>query len=121
VGKSSRSALMVAGLLENYCTCLETILLRISQFFENDLTPERWHSDLLERMTIRIEGVRIPAVSDVNYPRLLELLKFRHFRRYYFELEYDWDSLEFLTKKLNEAHPVVLADLGRFDRFLASL
>ena len=29
--------------------------------------------------------------------------------------------LEFLTKKLNEAHPVVVADLDRFDRFLASL
>ncbi len=121
VGKSNRSALMVSGLLENYYTCLETTFLRISRFFENSLVPDRWHSDLLEKMTISIEGVRIAAVSDENYPRLLELLKFRHFRRYYFELEYDWDRLEFLTKKLNEAHPVVVADLDRFDRFLASL
>jgi len=121
VGKTNRSALMVSGLLENYYTCLETTFLRISRFFENSLDSDRWHSDLLEKMTISIEGVRIPVVSDENHSRLLELLKFRHFRRYYFELEYDWDRLEFLTKKLNEAHPIVVADLQRFDRFLVSL
>ncbi len=121
VGKTNRSALMVSGLLENYYTCLETTFLRISRFFENSLDSDRWHSDLLEKMTISIEGVRIPVVSDENHSRLLELLKFRHFRRYYSELEYDWDRLEFLTKKLNEAHPIVVADLQRFDRFLVSL
>ena len=33
---------------ENYCTCLETIFLRISQHFENRLDPARWHNDLLQ-------------------------------------------------------------------------
>lgn len=121
IGKTERSALMVAGLLENYYTCLETIFLRISQFFDNNLKSERWHSDLLEKMTVTIEGVRSAAVSSENYTRLLELLKFRHFRRYYFELEYDWDRLEFLKKKLEQAHPVVMADLHNFDSFLIEL
>ena len=121
VGKTDRSALMVAGLLENYYTCLETIFVRISQFFENNLAPQRWHSELLEKMTIELEGKRIAVVSDENYSRLLELLKFRHFRRYYFELEYDWDRLEFLRKKLQQAHAVVIEDLAKFNRFLKQI
>jgi len=53
-------------------------LLHLSQFFENTLEPDRWHTDLLEKMTLHIEGVRLPAVSQANYPNLLELPKFRH-------------------------------------------
>jgi hypothetical protein len=93
LGRTQNAALIVAGLIENYYTCLETVFLRISQFFENTLDPERWHTDLLEKMTLQIEGVRLPAVSQSNYTNLMELLKFRYFRRYYFELEYDWDRL----------------------------
>jgi hypothetical protein len=121
LGRSGNAAVMVAGLLENYYTCLETAFLRISQHFENNLGEARWHSNLLEKMTIRIEGVRIPAISEGNYGNLLELLKFRHFRRYYFEMEYDWDRLDFLAKKLKLAHPAAKADFARFVSFLKSL
>ncbi len=118
LGRTPNAALIIAGLIENYYTCLETVFLRISQFFENTLDPERRHTDLLEKMTLHIEGVRLPAVSQANYPNLLELLKFRHFRRYYFELEYDWDRLEFLVKKMKLAHPAASRDLERFMAFL---
>ena len=121
LGRTQNAALIVAGLLENYYTCLETTFLRISQFFENTLDPESWHMDLLEKMTLHLEGVRLPAVSQTNYPNLLELLKFRHFRRYYFELDYDWDRLDFLVKKMKLAHPGVRQDLGRFLAFLDRL
>ena len=43
LGRTPISALIVAGLLENYYTCLETIFLRISQSFENNLNSARWH------------------------------------------------------------------------------
>jgi hypothetical protein len=72
-------------------------------------------------MTIQIEGVRIPAVSESNQGNLIELLKFRHFRRYYFEVEYDWDRLDFLVRKLEQAHPMVQADMERFLKFLRAL
>ncbi len=121
LGKTDRSALMVAGILENYYICLETIFFRISQHFENNLSAHQWHRDLLEKMTIDIEGVRIAAVSGESYPRLLELLKFRHFRRYYFEMEYDWDRLEFLRKKLSEVHALIKRDLEHFLGFLKAI
>ena len=121
LGKTPMSALIVAGLLENYYTCLETIFLRISQSFENKLDPARWHNDLLQKMTLKIEGVRTAAVSDEAFSPLFELLKFRHFKRYYFELEYDWDRLDFLVTKLRQVHPLVTRDLERFVRFAREL
>ena len=121
LGKTPMSALIVAGLLENYYTCLETIYLRISQSFENKLDPARWHNDLLQKMTLEIEGVRTAAVSEETFSPLFELLKFRHFKRYYFELEYDWDRLDFLVTKLREVHPLVTRDLERFVRFASAL
>ena len=121
LGRTANAALIVAGLLDNYYTCLETVFLRISHFFENELSSDHWHSDLLEKMTIQIEGVRIPAVSESNQGNLVELLKFRHFRRYYFEVEYDWDRLDFLVRKLEQAHPTVQTDMERFLEFLRAL
>jgi len=121
LGKTPTSALIIAGLLENYYTCLETIFVRISQFFENNLDSARWHSDLLQKMTLTIEGVRAAAVSMESFPALFELLKFRHFKRYYFDLEYDWDRLDFLLLKLGKVHPVVVRDLSRFLEFLEAI
>ncbi len=121
LGKTSTSALIIAGLLENYYICLETIFVRISQFFENSLESARWHSDPLQKMTLTIEGVRAPAVSMESFPALFELLKFRHFKRYYFDLEYDWDRLDFLLLKLGKVHPMVVRDLDRFVEFLEAI
>ena len=81
LGRTPVSALIIAGLLENYCTCLETILLRNSLHFENRRDPARWHADLLQKMTLEIEGVRVTAVSEAAFSPLFELLKFRHFKR----------------------------------------
>ena len=120
LGRTGVSALIIAGLLENYYTCLETIYLRISQHFENDLGSDRWHQDLLQKMTLEIEGVRVAAVSEEAFSPLAELLRFRHFKRYYFELEYDWDKLDLLVRKLRQAHPLVMRDLERFRRFMSA-
>ena len=121
LGKTERSALIVAGLLENYYTCAETIFLRISQYFENSLEPRRWHSDLLQKMTLEIEGVRPSAVASQEVPALHELLRFRHFRRNYFELGYDWDRLDFLVRKVRQLHPGLGQSLDRFEHFLRDL
>lgn len=121
LGRTGNAGVMIAGLLENYYTCVETAFQKISQHFENHLESGRWHAELLSKMTLRIEGVRIPAVSEANYPALLELQRFRHFKRYYFDLDYDWDRLDYLRKKLDAAHPVAVADLRVFMDFLRAL
>ncbi|QTA82129.1 Uncharacterized protein dnl_44960 [Desulfonema limicola] len=114
-------AMIITQSLTNYYTCLETIFLRISKFFENNLDKEKWHRSLLEKMTLEIEDVRPKIISEPVYQGLLELLKFRHFSRYYFELDYDWDKLMFLLKKFNDIHEQIKTDLSEFDKFLSKL
>jgi len=121
LGQKNTSAIVVAELLVDYYTCLETLFLRISQFFENNLSTDRWHADLLEKMTLNIDGVRIPAISPEANQALGELMRFRHFRRYYFELEYDWDKLTFLQKKLAVARTIIPQNLANFRGFLTQL
>ncbi len=121
MGRKNASAIVLAELMVDYYTCLETCFLRISQFFENHLSTSRWHADLLEKMTLRIEGSRDAVISDSSAASLSELMKFRHFRRYYFELEYDWDKLEYLQKVYARVRDAVPVELASFQTFLHGL
>ena len=118
IGRNDDGALVVAGYLETYYTALETLFLRVSGYFESDLPQGCWHAILLEKMNLEIQGVRARVVGDRNLVRLRELLRFRHFRRYFVEMEYDWTRIDFLLATLDEAHPAVLSDLGAFRAFL---
>jgi hypothetical protein len=121
VGRTPEKAIVLADLLAKYYTCLETIFLRISQFFENSLSADHWHADLLRKMTLSIGGVREAVLRDSTQALLLELLKFRHFTRYYYDISYDWDRLDYLMRKFAEVRPALHEDLDGFVRFLQAL
>ena len=112
--RTRENAIVLSEILCNYYTCLETLFLRVSQFFENDLSEDRWHQDLLERMTLTVEGVRPSLLSTEAHAALAELLRFRHFKRYYLEFDYDWDKLEFLQRKLVSSRRHVGEDIDAF-------
>lgn len=67
LGRTNNAALIVSGLIENYYTCLETIFVRVSQFFENSLGSERWHADLLDRMTLEIAPSLQDCCHDITF------------------------------------------------------
>jgi len=77
--------IVVAHILENSYTAIETALLRISQGFGNSLSPERWHANLLDKMLLEKRGVRPRVLSEESHRLLTELMRFRHFKRYYLE------------------------------------
>ncbi len=121
LGKKKSSGIILAEIIADFYTCTETLFLRISRFFENSLRQEKWHSDLLHKMTLEIGGMRKAVISERTYMILLEFMKFRHFKRYYFESDYDWDKLDFLEKKYNEVKPLLERDIGEFEAFLNEL
>ena len=55
--------IVVAHILENSYTAIEIALLRISQGFDNSLSPDRWHADLLDKMLLEKLGVRSRVLS----------------------------------------------------------
>lgn len=121
LGETRLSAICFAEIFDNYYTGLETLFLRIAQFYGNNLRQEKWHTDLLHKMTLSLPEVRIALLRDETAGILQEFLKFRHFRRYYFEFDYDWDKLNFLNKKFRDVHPLLKKDLSGFADFLRRL
>lgn len=117
----TEQAIVITDTLAGWYTCLETLFLRISRFFENELAGDRWHHDLIEKMRLDLPGIREPVIAEETAGLLAELLRFRHFKRYYFDLDCDWDRLEFAQKKYTQAQPLVRRDLDRFLGFLRRL
>ncbi len=113
--------IVLAEIITDYYTCLETTFLRISQAFENNLEKKRWHANLLERMVVEIPGVRKALLTDKSYNLLKEIMRFRHFKRYYFEMDYDKDRIDFLEKKYKEVIPFVSQELELYITFLQEL
>jgi len=109
---------LLSELFADFYTCLETGFVRISKFFENNLEKSKWHTQLLEKMTISIPEVRLRVISDSTCALLREFLRFRHFKRYYFEFNYERDRIEFLEKRLVELFPLLKKDLTGFMKFL---
>jgi hypothetical protein len=50
-----------------------------------------------------------------------EMRRFRHFKRYFFSMDYDWDRLNFLMKKFDQLRPELEADLDSFCSFLEKI
>jgi hypothetical protein len=48
-------------------------------------------------------------------------MRFRHFRRYYLEMEWDWPRLGFLLETLEAAHSKAVAEVRGFESFLLAL
>ena len=49
LGRRRITAVYLAEIMEDTYTCTETLFLRISQFFENSISQDRWHQDLLKK------------------------------------------------------------------------
>lgn len=121
IGRTTTTSVAAAGLLENYYTAVETVFVRVSQSFGNSLDRERWHSDLLHRMTLTVPDVRPAVVSAETCSMLDELMRFRHFKRYYFQLDYDWNRLDYLIGLVERLAPRLGEDLTVFARYLSDL
>ncbi len=121
LGRNTTSAIIISDIMEKFYTCLETLFLRISQFFENSLEKDKWHIDLLHKMQLEIDNIRKPVISEKSYKYLLELLRFRHFKRYYFEMEYDWDKIDYLQKKFKQCKSLLKKDFRQFCIFLKKI
>jgi len=120
-GNNTEKGIIVGDIIVKYYTCIETTFLRISQFFENSLNNEKWHQDLLNKMTLQIDGIRDAVISENSYMILMELLKFRHFQRYFFNINYDPDKITYLEKKLVQINPMIIKDFKQFIQYLISI
>ena len=119
--RSTENAIIVSDVFVSFYTCVETAFLRISQLFENTLDSSRWHEQLLRAMTRTIPSVRERVISDTSYTALSELRRFRHFKRYYFAFDHDWERLELVRAKYLACRAPVQAEIAAYSAYLRRL
>jgi hypothetical protein len=78
---------------------IEQMALRVARVFENNVDDERgWHTELIRRLSIRIEGVRPPLFTDELRQPLQELRAFRHVFVHAYDLTIDPEKLGLILK-----------------------
>ena len=119
VGGYDRAA--IGYFLHNFYNGCENIFRAIARFFENDLGPETWHSDLLKRMKLDVENYR-PAVIDEELYLLLEDFRgFRHVFRHSYSFELDWERERLVARKLPGAVAMLRNQVEEFFLLLAAM
>ncbi len=106
---------VIYGLFEN-------IFRRIAGAFGNQIDDEaHWHTHLLRRMTLDVQDVRPPVISQEAYECLDELRRFRHLFRNAYVLTFDPERLALVLKKAERLAKIYPQDLSRFLGFLDDL
>ena len=98
---------------------IEQMALRVTKVFENNIDDDRgWHTELIRRLSIRIDGVRPPLFDDHVRPPLQELRAFRHVFVHAYDLTIDPEKLSLI---LNYAHIVRERIPGLVSAFVAAV
>jgi len=124
--KTSFSSLELAGiahLLENFYTAVEDAMLRIASRVDKSLpTGEKWHKDLLHRMTLRIPEVRPSVFNHQLFEVLDEYRRFRHRSRHVYRSPIpEWSKMKHLVENLNNNLIEIKRQLKLFLDFLNKL
>ncbi len=115
-------AIVVAYYLHVIYGSLENLFRRIATLFGNQVTDrERWHAQLLRRMTLDVPGVRPPVIGHELYESLDELRRFRHLFRNAYVLNFDPDRLTIVLKHARRIELLYRRDVERFLQFLDAL
>lgn len=78
---------------------IEQMALRVAKAFENSVDDERgWHTELIRRLSIGINGVRPPLFPGELRQPLQELRAFRHVFVHAYDLSIDPEKLALILK-----------------------
>ncbi len=106
--------------LHNFYNGCENIFHSIANFFENDLAPDTWHTDLLKRIKLTIPGFRPAVINDDLYVLLNDFRGFRHIFRHSYIFELNWEREQAVAKQLEKTTKMLTqqthAFLAQFDK-----
>lgn len=101
--------------VSNYYSAVEDLWRVAANAFENNIADlSRWHKELIDRMTMTIEGVRPALLSDATAQLLHRLRSFRHFFRHAYRVELDEGEVREKVAIVRQVHPLLLANVEAF-------
>ncbi len=107
--------------LHNLYCAYEDLFQLVADFFENQIEPSGgYHTRLLRRMRMEIEGVRPRLISDESFRLLDELRGFRHVFRHAYTYDLDPIKLLNLADKIKGLRDTFRTDYEKFKSELSS-
>ena len=108
--------------LHNLFCAYEDLFKIVSAFWENNIGDDgAFHSALIRRMMLSIEGIRPALLSEESYRHLDELRGFRHVFRHAYSYGLDGERVIYLLKKVLQEKTGILSDLKIFRKKVASI
>jgi DNA polymerase III delta prime subunit len=112
----------VAYDLQGFYTGLERIFKSVANTIDDRIPEgENWHKELLEQMTMEIEGVRPAMLSNIARDLLDEFMRFRHRVRNIYSFNLIPERVKNLVEKLPEAYEKAEGDISAFIQFLEQI
>jgi hypothetical protein len=107
------------SILHDFYNCCERVFKRIALELNGRYEDsEKWHKDLLYRMTIPIKGIRPSVISDELAAMLDEFLAFRHVFRNIYGFELKGERIDYLSGKFDEVMEKFKGEIEKFIAFL---
>ncbi|MEZ4592116.1 MAG: hypothetical protein R3D55_13385 [Chloroflexota bacterium] len=108
--------------LHGFYMGIERIFEDIARTIEKHLpNNEKWHRALLQQMSLEIPSTRPPVIQKQTSNCLDEYLRFRHFVRHGYTLNFQANRVKELAEMLPECFTAVQQDLNNFIQFLHQL
>ncbi|MDI6865087.1 hypothetical protein [Thermodesulfovibrio yellowstonii] len=102
-------------------TGFERIFTSIAKTFENTIEDDYWHKSILERMNLKIEGLRPALISNQSFQYLNELRAFRHFFRHAYDVDIDREKFKIVAEKALKIKERYRSEINKFLKFLDEL
>lgn len=118
---TTEQAILAGYYLHNLYNAFENICLNVAKAFENQIDREQWHSALLKRMTLDVEGLRPRLLGDEAYRCLDELRRFRHVFRNAYTAELDPRRVALVVDRAERFQEFYKLELEAFKAFLDGL
>jgi len=104
----------IGYMLHSFYNGCENMFRLIARFFENDISDESWHSDVLKRMKLEINGFRPRVISDELYSLLDDFRAFRHRFRHSYSFMLDWEKEIIVARKFNKTYEMLNHEINEF-------
>ena len=114
-GEGEANLESLAYQLHNLYCAFEDLMKIVADFFENHIDDSaHYHSALLWRMKMPIEGVRPALLSETSYKLLESLRAFRHVFRHAYSYELDPKKLALVVEDALKLRGLYQRDIDRF-------
>ena len=111
-----------ASLLHDFYTGIERICTRIAQELNGGIPQtEQWPHALLQDMTLDLDEIRPPILSEELYRDLLPYLKFRHLFRNLYGFELEWEKMKELDRHFPDISARWFGEIRTFLEWMKSV